>query len=834
MLIGKRPLMALSILLISGGISAETIGLFSDPAIEQIKFAATDVKAALEAKGFTVEMQALSNLTSSYANKKVVMALSTNSAVTTVFTAQGGTAPTGLGEQSYALISTQQGSLSHWVLGGDITGTMYGGFQIAENIASSGMEGSYNTTEKPHLLSRAAKLNLPFDKRLPTYSGYWTSKSATLAIPAVWDFNFWKTLIDSQSRNRYNMLTIWSHHFFPALVKVPGWEKACLPDIQFYDGTVKAELTHEARVAFFRKVMQYAHSRGIKFYFFNWNVYVDYAKDQYPQLTQVKGNAATVEYMSKSMKALIETYPELDGFGISAGDGMYEEGGNWGDADKAKFTWDVYGKTVQDYALTAPDRKFDIIHRSIGADFTDFDPYFSKLNVPGGNTSYRFSVKYTYAHAYGTPTPGKQYSQLTAIAKATTGTKTFLTMRNEDFFYLNWGNPNFIRTMMKTILSPQVVAGFYIGSDNISPTWSYLYKDANLNKNLTESQRLWYTEMLWGRLSYNPDTPDEVFKKALDRRYKSSKNEQLFTAWTAASRALPKVTEMVQDAWLNDYHWWPEACMSDSGPDTKRGAGFRLIEDPVNAYNGFIGTKVANKSTFCSISETAAGTCDIKKKKSAYMVADSMQLDAQNAITLTKDMTGEGKQDLELAIKNVKQMAFLSSYYAFKIRGATYKAASKPDSAKIAMGQAYCDWMVYTRLMEDVYLPDSTRSISIPNWRWADALVLGEYKNLGGTDLPNCKDRPLNFQSVKVDSRQGIRVSSFTSRGILFNLPEGGEASVSLYNSQGKLLLQENLTLAKQGLNEIKFGQKLRTGLHFVRIVSGAYSTFERSMLTSR
>ena len=30
----------------------------------------------------------------------------------------------------------------------------------------------------------------------------------------------------------------------------------------------------------------------------------------------------TIDYMNKCVKALIDTYPDLDGFGITAGDGM--------------------------------------------------------------------------------------------------------------------------------------------------------------------------------------------------------------------------------------------------------------------------------------------------------------------------------------------------------------------------------------------------------------------------------------------------------------------------------------------------------------------------------
>ena len=69
--------------------------------------------------------------------------------------------------------------------------------------------------------------------------------------------------------------------------------------------------------------MTYAHNRGFSFYFFCWNVCAEYAEDMYPGvITEKEDNPVTLDYLSKSMKALLETYPELDGFGISAGDNM--------------------------------------------------------------------------------------------------------------------------------------------------------------------------------------------------------------------------------------------------------------------------------------------------------------------------------------------------------------------------------------------------------------------------------------------------------------------------------------------------------------------------------
>jgi len=78
-------------------IYAQTVGIFYDAKIGQIKFAANDVKTALVAKILKVEMLPLSSLTSDYDNKKVVFTLATNKKIIAILKGQGGTIPASLG-----------------------------------------------------------------------------------------------------------------------------------------------------------------------------------------------------------------------------------------------------------------------------------------------------------------------------------------------------------------------------------------------------------------------------------------------------------------------------------------------------------------------------------------------------------------------------------------------------------------------------------------------------------------------------------------------------------------------------------------------------------------
>jgi hypothetical protein len=345
------------------------------------------------------------------------------------------------------------------------------------------------------------------------------------------------------------------------------------------------------------------------------------------------------------------------------------------------------------------------------------------------NATFNMSAKYAMAHMYSTPAP-KWTGDIQSCAKL--GLKTFLTFRNDDFFYLNWGDPKFVRDFINAIPLKESVVGMYIGIDGYNPSRTYFYKNESLNGQL-EVERRWYMEMLWGRLSYNPGTSDEVLKALLAKRYPKISAGDLFEAWALASRSLPKVTELVMDEWKLDFHWYPEGCWSDPG----RCGGFRTIDDGAGAKGGFAGQKVANGSSLCNIADSAAGKCN--GKKSSYQLADEMQADAAKSLALINTMQSGGNVDSEVAMNNVKQIAYLSIYYAHKIRGATYKKAGEKAKAREEMSQAYCCWMAYSRSMEATYKPDSFRNLAIaPDWKFADAAVLKEYTDLGGVGIPDC------------------------------------------------------------------------------------------------
>lgn len=106
---------------------------------------------------------------------------------------------------------------------------------------------------------------------------------------------------------------------------------------------------------------------------------------------------------------------------------------------------------------------------------------------PFPNATMNYSAKYAMAHMYSTTTPNWT-GDIKNISKL--GMKTWLTFRNDDYFYLNWGDPQFVRNFIIGIPDKESVVGMYIGIDGYNPSRTYFCKNESLNGQL-EVERRW-------------------------------------------------------------------------------------------------------------------------------------------------------------------------------------------------------------------------------------------------------------------------------------------------------------------------------------------------------
>ena len=305
---------------------SETVGIFCRMNTPQHKFAAGDVKVALESRGFTVEFKDLSTLNESHLGRKVVIALLSNTKATSLLAIQRGSIASDPGEQGYVLRTTDTPNISYWIFGGDENGAMYGALQIAENINFNGFMGSYNEEESPYIRNRGIKFNIPLDKESPTYYYCTEGSSHKEAIRHVWDLDFWTTWFDEMARHRYNVLSLWSPHPFTSMLNMEDeYPGIAIQGVTGYDkngGAVQINnMTIDEKINYWKQVMKYGKDRGFDIYFCTWNIFLSTAKNKH-RLTTTPNNKKTKTYIRKYMKEFLETYPDLAGFGIIVGENM--------------------------------------------------------------------------------------------------------------------------------------------------------------------------------------------------------------------------------------------------------------------------------------------------------------------------------------------------------------------------------------------------------------------------------------------------------------------------------------------------------------------------------
>ncbi|MCX6934249.1 MAG: carbohydrate-binding family 6 protein, partial [Verrucomicrobia bacterium] len=452
--------------------------------------------------------------------------------------------------------------------GADAAGVMYGAMDVAETIRLGGPAAVQNLEKSPHLRVRGMKLNAPLDARTPSYSD--PSDAAQKNIATMWDASFWKELIDRLAKDRYNLITLWSLHPFPSLVKVPEYPDVALADVQrskvawkeLY--TLQAmgldtpeilgntetlrRMTIDEKIAFWREVLRYGKSRNVNFAIVTWNVFTN-GIDPARGLPATMTSDATADYFRRSVAALLRTYPDLAGVGVTAGENMV------GATAPEKEAWlaKTYGQGVLDVLAEQPERRVLFFHRQHEAGAAEIARHFGPL-LDHPRVDFVYSFKYAEAHALAVARPRFHENYLKDLG----GRDTMWTLRNDDVYYFRWHAPDFVRDFVRGLpVGP--TRGFYYGSDG--HVWGRDFLDANrpddAPRPLELEKHAWHWR-LWGRLGYEPELDNTRLTALLQERFPTADARVLFTAWQDASLVPTTVTSFHWGPL--DFHWYVEAC----------------------------------------------------------------------------------------------------------------------------------------------------------------------------------------------------------------------------------------------------------------------------------
>lgn len=662
-------------------IHAKDVGIFYDKNVSQFEFAASEIEAALINHGFTVFLHPLTDVPESKLSCNVIIAQKTNAEIIGLLANEGGETKliSDLGEQAYALRTTTFNRLNYWAIGGDIAGTMYGGLQLAENISFNALDGIYNETDTPYIKRRGIKFNIALDQKSASFDSDGDQDKSN--IKDVWEMSFWKSYLDDLARYRYNTLSFWTLHPFTCMIKLEEYPDVVIEDVTDGYGNLVKRMTIDEKIAFWQEVMEYADQRCIDIFYFTWNIFLGTAEGKYG-ITHEGTNEKAKEYLRKSVKEFLLTYPHVDGIGVTAGERMSDLTFD----EREKWLWDTFVEGILDAKKEQTDREVRFIHRHWNTAVSDIMGHFKDYDGP-----FELSFKYAKAHMYSSPNIPFEDHLLEEMPE---GTKCWWNVRNDDIFQLRWGDPDFARDFLLGF-DQQKTAGYLMGSDGY--TWGRVYSDKDTTvRGKNEISKHWYNFLMWGRLGYNPDLSDDVFKNHLKLRFPEAPTDDLYSAWKAASNIIPQTTRFSWKDW--DGNWYPEGCKSGSFINVK---GFMVGQT-------MEGSGILNIADYCQRIINQEAISEI----TPFDVASNLESYANQTLSLVAGINPKNNNELKLTINDITAFAHLGNYYSEKIRGATELAlfqntsdTSHQNKAVQHLTKALTHWKKYAERLDAQYFP---------------------------------------------------------------------------------------------------------------------------------
>jgi hypothetical protein len=229
--------------------------------------------------------------------------------------------------------------------------------------------------------------------------------------------------------------------------------------------------------------------------------------------------------------------------------------------------------------------------------------------------------------------------------------------------------------------------------------------------------------MMWGRLLYDPTTPDEVFAAEFDRRYGPGTGESLVKAHRLAGRMPLRLASFHAATW--DYTLYSEGFLA---PVASRGLSDSI--SPFISILEFIDHETLDP-TFLSIpdyvDQVVDGDTMPKKKVTPIELADASERDANEAIevlTSVRSRISPFSGALECEVLDLEAWSYLGLYLAEKLRAGvaleTYRRTGVVESKDRAiehLQNALHHWDRVVEATEEHYRP--TPHVFTQMYEWA-------------------------------------------------------------------------------------------------------------------
>jgi len=240
------------------------------------------------------------------------------------------------------------------------------------------------------------------------------------------------------------------------------------------------------------------------------------------------------------------------------------------------------------------------------------------------------------------------------------------------------------------------------------------YADSSL-KPRWDWQKYEYTNRVWGRLLYNPDSSPEVWRRYLRTQFGRGA-PAIETALANASRILPIVTT-AHGASAGNNTYWPEVYLNQSIVDGDHPGPYRDTPVPrtfgnVSPLDPQLFSRIDDFADELLKGETSGKYSPVEV---AQWIENYAAQAAQNLARAEPLVSGKNRPEYRRLAADIAIQAGLGRFYAAKFRaGALYRiydrTASRAalDESLKAYRKARQSWMELATVAKPVYLPDIT------------------------------------------------------------------------------------------------------------------------------
>ena len=603
------------------------------------------------------------------------------------------------------------------IKGGGGNGLIYGALDLIEDMTNGKSPSEIqNHGEDATYDFRAIKFDLPWDT-------YRHSYSLDQHYEICKDLKYWEKFMDMMVENRFNALTLWNLHPYTFMIKPKNY-----PEASPFSDSELAEWQ-----ALYKGIFAMAEERGIDTYIMPFNIFVskefslahnvamDNLDHNHISHSIADTSALVIKYTRECIAQMLQEYPTLDGMGITHGEVM----GGMTPAQRE----DWLTATIID-GMRLSGRKCKLIHRiplsankesggstSIEAEKITRANIEKEANYDFIIQPIRADMKYNWSHAHSTPKlykvhGGKLFD--TFFKPVPESYKVTWTARNEDFFCLRWGVPDFVRAHINEN-NQAYAGGYFIGSETYIPALDYFTKDKTGVSWTYAFERQWLFYKIWGRLLYNSKTKDEVFSNAFVQRFGPA-GKNLLAAYAAAGQTPLKLGSTYDFTW--DFTLYSEGFLARNPVSTSveyisvdRQINQAVLDTNYLSIKDYVEFQINNKPI-------------IDEKITPLEMAEDLEKSAKLALSLVEGIDVSKNATLKFEVADVKIWANLGLYFAEKTRGGVALQTYRQNKEKSAKAEAV------KHLEQSLAYWDEVVKISSPLYKEMPLVHFSEQKNI--------------------------------------------------------------------------------------------------------